>query len=213
MNLSVAQRSFGNTSTDVEKTSQEKVHVRLFRKHLHGRGEDQVPMQGRLQQTETPPRTWRRRRRRRLHRGCRGNTSTDVEKTSSSIFLPSLSWKHLHGRGEDGAGVWAATLSAETPPRTWRRLAEVCDLPLMAGNTSTDVEKTEPHQNSDSFCRKHLHGRGEDGFARSRWYSSIRNTSTDVEKTRRIESICNAAEKHLHGRGEDQPGGVFNRDR
>ena len=51
-------------------------------------------------------------------------------------------WKHLHGRGEDGAG-----------PVTF---CAICR------NTSTDVEKTAQTRKSKDYQQKHLHGRGED---------------------------------------------------
>ena len=73
--------TFGNTSTDVEKTQSGVRSGRSLRKHLHGRGEDSISRQIQRRPLETPPRTWRRPvvlsdQGRRF-----GNTSTDVEKT------------------------------------------------------------------------------------------------------------------------------------
>ena len=51
-----------------------------------------------------------------------GNTSTDVEKTTSSAQICFGPWKHLHGRGED---------------LVVHRHVDLTDY-----NTSTDVEKT-----------------------------------------------------------------------
>ena len=73
-----------NTSTDVEKTYSRSDHYAGLQKHLHGRGEDSVEPQNASPPMETPPRTWRRRRRfPEHHRGPR-NTSTDVEKTDTA---------------------------------------------------------------------------------------------------------------------------------
>ena len=93
----------GNTSTDVEKTSAPCRRQKGDRKHLHGRGEDRAISRAFNRCWETPPRTWRRRKKRSTGSRTTRNTSTDVEKTeySRSVVLSML----------------------ETPPRTWRRLS------------------------------------------------------------------------------------------
>ena len=70
-----------NTSTDVEKTLQSSPRIRLFWKHLHERGEDNVLGGGARVKLETPPRTWRRRWLLWPTPKMMRNTSTDVEKT------------------------------------------------------------------------------------------------------------------------------------
>ena len=65
----------------MEKTAGQCVGDELLKKHLHGRGEDNVGRQA-------------------LH-VVRGNTSTDVEKTFERNGVRLDCWKHLHGRGED----------------------------------------------------------------------------------------------------------------
>ena len=70
--------------------------------------------------------------------------------------------KHLHGRGEDPVKQHQNEHEEETPPRTWRRLAEVIKTLERLRNTSTDVEKTAGRSCRYSFRQKHLHGRGED---------------------------------------------------
>ena len=91
----------GNTSTDVEKTELcQPVRPHIW-KHLHGRGEDIKRSPPQDVDRETPPRTWRRLRRRNDVYLRGRNTSTDVEKTSASGGFCSSLWKHLHGRGED----------------------------------------------------------------------------------------------------------------
>ena len=70
-----------NTSTDVEKTRDQRGICVIAQKHLHGRGEDSCPVSKLLPWPETPPRTWRRQIN-TIENLARGrNTSTDVEKT------------------------------------------------------------------------------------------------------------------------------------
>ena len=133
----------------------------------------------------------------------RGNTSTDVEKTS---IQPSEYFRHQ-----------------ETPPRTWRRRGKRCLMDSSSRNTSTDVEKTRTMKACPGILLKHLHGRGEDlqaslasafmsetpprTWRRLRLTSAsmhhLGNTSTDVEKTRARVCVPGFFWKHLHGRGED----------
>ncbi len=91
---------------------------------------------------ETPPRTWRRPLDGRLNFHLWRNTSTDVEKTLELNNECHLAQKHLHGRGEDGNTKRPHLYDEETPPRTWRRLAQHIKRHLRDRNTSTDVEKT-----------------------------------------------------------------------
>ena len=92
--------------------------------------------------TETPPRTWRRRGIKAAGRLASGNTSTDVEKTPSRLPLTIGVEKHLHGRGEDCMNASLTAMTLETPPRTWRRLRDENLQDSFNRNTSTDVEKT-----------------------------------------------------------------------
>ena len=69
----VVALSFGNTSTDVEKTDTDELYRMPHGKHLHGRGEDWVPSSFRVASSR--------------------NTSTDVEKTarfSVMLIQPTL---------------------------------------------------------------------------------------------------------------------------
>ncbi len=91
-----------------------------------------------------------------------GNTSTDVEKTKPPGKRSRCFRKHLHGRGEDCVCHVVQGRLAETPPRTWRRLAFKASAAALAGNTSTDVEKTIGIRIVRMQNEKHLHGRGED---------------------------------------------------
>ena len=52
-------------------------------------------------QSETPPRTWRRRLDDQYILDLPRNTSTDVEKTQGLREKENPARKHLHGRGED----------------------------------------------------------------------------------------------------------------
>ena len=173
----------GNTSTDVEKTQKQADHASAQEKHLHGRGEDLDFVLVVNWFEETPPRTWRRHRRAADHSRCLGNTSTDVEKTPAQAHSDRSIWKHLHGRGEDLISRSIFFLTAETPPRTWRRQVQEVAGMSSARNTSTDVEKTGSNAPRSTPGWKHLHGRGEDLGIRSAADCAPRNTSTDVEKT------------------------------
>ena len=199
----VGSQAAGNTSTDVEKTKLSTENLPLKTKHLHGRGEDQGTTSNLPNRSETPPRTWRRRKRGRNRHNRAGNTSTDVEKTLRPKPQPRCLQKHLHGRGEDLPPGTLVTHAEETPPRTWRRLKTTGTEPPRLRNTSTDVEKTENQRHPCSRLRKHLHGRGEDTLIIRLGLSPVetpprtwrrhsepsglrlrlRNTSTDVEKT------------------------------
>ena len=132
----------GNTSTDVEKTHIRMVIIRLFKKHLHGRGEDRVANVRRTTSVETPPRTWRRLFRALIKQTGVGNTSTDVEKTRVHDNSFRSREKHLHGRGEDNMDLSLIRQHKETPPRTWRRPSSRLPSGDKNRNTSTDVEKT-----------------------------------------------------------------------
>ena len=155
-----------NTSTDVEKTPMSRLLFSMLGKHLHGRGEDRIFDKLMFVIWETPPRTWRRRFLQILIPEPLGNTSTDVEKTESVPASTCIRWKHLHGRGEDRWQTWSTYASVETPPRTWRRLADQEENQPDHGNTSTDVEKTLQDLIPTRQNRKHLHGRGEDSSNR-----------------------------------------------
>ena len=90
-----------NTSTDVEKTLKSPPVKAIDRKHLHGRGEDHFIGSDMFWTVETPPRTWRRPENDTASYVGSGNTSTDVEKTTSPSNSSGVDGKHLHGRGED----------------------------------------------------------------------------------------------------------------
>ena len=134
--------SFGNTSTDVEKTKKRIGTAHGNQKHLHGRGEDFIPRNVSKSIGETPPRTWRRPPLMRASLSFVGNTSTDVEKTGRSLSIVLLLRKHLHGRGEDVFNKCLISILVETPPRTWRRRKQRQSMLTGLRNTSTDVEKT-----------------------------------------------------------------------
>ena len=194
-----------NTSTDVEKTSARSAPCADRWKHLHGRGEDARLADKAECNLETPPRTWRRLTKVVTHAHKAGNTSTDVEKTKSSVTLLPRQGKHLHGRGEDQRPVSFVVPISETPPRTWRRRVMRFESTQKAGNTSTDVEKTisvtlmalSYGETPPRTWRRLLPMRpSSDGAG---------NTSTDVEKTYRTYRERGSIEKHLHGRGEDNP--------
>ena len=165
----------GNTSTDVEKTTDRGSRTGVVWKHLHGRGEDVFTFLCTCSEKETPPRTWRRHPWMLAPVELDGNTSTDVEKTRWPLSFTVNGGKHLHGRGEDIAAMHARRTTSETPPRTWRRPPP--------RNTSTDVEKTDvkagtfatPFETPPRTWRRQP--------AQVEEAIEARNTSTDVEKT------------------------------
>ena len=187
----------------MEKAPYALNNIAELEKHLHGRGEGINLLTPGQYVEETPPRTWRRRLGRLGKALGVGNTSTDVEKTHRHDPCFRITWKHLHGRGEDLTNQEAPIPGRETPPRTWRRLA---------------IRQIRRGGNE-----KHLHGRGED--LETFWLSGclsetpprtwrrppfkvlaktfLRNTSTDVEKTSSTMNSATSSKKHLHGRGED----------
>ena len=145
----------------MEKTSCLWRSLYFLWKHLHARGENMRPRHLTGKQTETPPRTWRKRRKRNDKRTKRRNTSTHVEKTQQYKRQTIAQWKHLHARGENRPAAFPASRMVETPPRTWRKPFVHASQSRLCGNTSTHVEKTLSCHSCMFFCRKHLHARGE----------------------------------------------------
>ncbi len=147
--------------------------------------------------------TWRRLNNARTHNARQGNTSTCVEKTSSSSGLVTKSRKHIHGRGEDCLHSPVNLKNPETPPRAWRRPVPSSPTVQASGNTSTCVEKTRRRPSRSAGAWKHLHMRGEDYCGEARQCGTAEtpprawrrpdarpapkllpgNTSTYVEKT------------------------------
>ena len=112
-----------------------------------------------------------------------GNTSTDVEKTSTRLLFSACGGKHLHGRGEDGPWSPLSPLSPETPPRTWRRLNVLNGLARNKGNTSTDVEKTIVLTKQELNCIETPPRTWRRLTEKIVLLMASGNTSTDVEKT------------------------------
>ena len=131
------------------------------KKHLHARGENLslFPAHGLI--AETPPRTWRKPQSIFKPPCCIRNTSTHVEKTSVTVLGQVGHRKHLHARGENDFRQLPKKCSAETPPRTWRKLTALFLQASGGGNTSTHVEKTHKTQPDATEREKHLHARGE----------------------------------------------------
>ena len=148
----------------MEKTLDAAAAYLLVGKHLHGRGEDSLipPRVGFA--LETPPWTWRRPSPVPRIPITRGNTSTDVEKTT--------------------ANCQAARASLETPPRTWRRPSSRCSRPAQSRNTSTDVEKTLAATTVGNYALETPPRTWRRQLPREQALAVARNTSTDVEKTR-----------------------------
>ena len=112
----------GNTPTHVGKTSASDGTDETERKHPHARGEDTTPSTPSRSASETPPRTWGRRKWPQWRRLEVRNTPTHVGKTDIRLLLDARQEKHPHARGEDVGRKRGAVRLGETPPRTWGRL-------------------------------------------------------------------------------------------
>ena len=171
----------------MEKAPYALNNIAELEKHLHGRGEGINLLTPGQYVEETPPRTWRRPVTRRKLCRSGGNTSTDVEKTSSRFLSEGRHRKHLHGRGEDSI-AWASSSSCgETPPRTWRRPFPPSVTLFDDRNTSTDVEKTHRHDPCFRITWKHLHGRGEDCKRSELWFLRAETPPRTWRRHRLIE--------------------------
>ncbi len=131
-----------NTPTGVGKTRRVKILRAAYKKHPHGRGEDNPRRRGTGQNAETPPRAWGRPGISVGDIFITGNTPTGVGKTLPMLMPPEVFKKHPHGRGEDQI----------------RKSIEI----LIKRNTPTGVGKTHPCYSSEQPLEKHPHGRGED---------------------------------------------------
>ncbi len=131
-------------------------------KHPHARGEDINLLGVGTSKTETPPRTWGRRRSFTSSMLSVRNTPTHVGKTPSLDEIVCAYQKHPHARGEDRAVVvvWFPVL--ETPPRTWGRPIQSFTVVSCNRNTPTHVGKTADEQIEIQAGQKHPHARGED---------------------------------------------------
>ena len=158
--------SWGNTPTDVGKTSARSAPGGAAWKHPHGRGEDMSVKVNSIPVLETPPRTWGRRSSPSKVLPAVGNTPTDVGKTKPYLVSFEQPQKHPHGRGEDSATISSACICSETPPRTWGRRQKVHLRPEVIRNTPTDVGKTAGSSVRWPAAWKHPHGRGEDVASR-----------------------------------------------
>ncbi len=195
----------------------------MWRKHPHGRGEDDYYQPKHGHHSETPPRAWGRPLPLQVVNTRLRNTPTGVGKTFMMwIRLVSLR-KHPHGRGEDHGAAFKRARGAETPPRAWGRLVQRCVKRLFYGNTPTGVGKTCCAACKVTRLWKHPHGRGEDvvrispassmsetpprAWGRHSRYIAralyARNTPTGVGKTLLELPLLLQHRKHPHGRGED----------
>ncbi len=131
-----------NTSAYAEKTLRPLRTLPGRGKHLRVRGENDA-FHGRCAGlVETPPRTRRKRNCVDLSVFCVRNTSAYAEKTDVKERTINLKRKHLRVRGENPEQTTTKVFSAETPPRTRRKLVSICEQEQSNGNTSAYAEKT-----------------------------------------------------------------------
>ena len=114
----------GNTPTHVGKTDCGIYGQKHHEKHPHARGEDTSWSMSANRKSETPPRTWGRRRCSHCRSWHGRNTPTHVGKTLDLLDLLGLLEKHPHARGEDAGAHVVRGNDKETPPRTWGRHLE-----------------------------------------------------------------------------------------
>ena len=195
----------------------------LSEKHPHWRGEDAKSAVTASTLVETPPLAWGRLWRRKEYRRRCGNTPTGVGKTSCPAWIPLVSKKHPHWRGEDIPELNLEPNSQETPPLAWGRHRVGSGFPDVLRNTPTGVGKTEACAKVFLSHGKHPHWRGEDATATfdgltyletpplawgrlkvCTWTAlASRNTPTGVGKTTTEAQQQAPAGKHPHWRGED----------
>ena len=153
----------GNTPTSVGKTTRSTSSLAASRKHPHKRGEDPGFERWSIDDKETPPQAWGRRRRSAEKEAPVGNTPTSVGKTIGSGNGFATYKKHPHKRGEDFIMTILKGTRMETPPQAWGRQQQR-EIYLWVGrNTPTSVGKTRPPAAHAPWPRKHPHKRGEDG--------------------------------------------------
>ena len=111
----------GNTPTGVGKTNFSFLPGTTWRKHPHGRGEDDRIAVKMKTMVETPPRAWGRLTGCAMPEASTRNTPTGVGKTIPPHLPTSCIRKHPHGRGEDRGCAGKTAATAETPPRAWGR--------------------------------------------------------------------------------------------
>ncbi len=112
---------FRNTPTGVGKTKIQYLWPLGFKKHPHGRGEDEQEELWSDASMETPPRAWGRPIGEGNGKLDGRNTPTGVGKTVRPSGLVTFPRKHPHGRGEDGPRGGGLRFPRETPPRAWGR--------------------------------------------------------------------------------------------
>ena len=131
-----------NTPTHVGKTFSQS-HCNSGRwKHPHACGEDFSTPTISFSHLETPPRMWGRRQNLAYRYLGFGNTPTHVGKTCVTPNVPVTARKHPHACGEDKTSSSSVSMSTETPPRMWGRLAVNRSHQANVGNTPTHVGKT-----------------------------------------------------------------------
>ncbi len=153
---------WGNTPTGVGKTTSRNGQLQDWRKHPHGRGEDEIVSPGQPVTLETPPRAWGRRLLNVVANDRGGNTPTGVGKTIAYDRSHNSAQKHPHGRGEDVAPFCVNARKIETPPQAWGRHTDLARQCLRHGNTPTGVGKKPLDVFLSQHFLKHPHGRGED---------------------------------------------------
>jgi len=133
-----------------------------YQKHPHACGEDPTIRKEQSEIQETPPRLWGRQA--LLHRPQpqSGNTPTPVGKTEAGMLWLNRTKKHPHACGEDELIKPLASTTAETPPRLWGRLLQMCTCPGLTRNTPTPVGKTKGKESWNNSFWKHPHACGED---------------------------------------------------
>ena len=172
---------------------------------------------------ETPPLTRRKLLKRIPCTRRSRNTSAHAEKTAHRRTRRNAWRKHLRSRGENIAAIGTTATSAETPPLTRRKRADIHAKRERGRNTSAHAEKTSPPKRLFPVRGKHLRSRGENvqqsthfrqaketppltrrkPLAAAKTAGAGRNTSAHAEKTLQGEIWRQSRWKHLRSRGEN----------
>ena len=150
-----------NIPTCVGKTMFLFRFLMLHLKHPHLRGENARAGVEHRTIWETSPPAWGKLLVVGIIGFAPGNIPTCVGKTTTSMTVAALTWKHPHLRGENTRNAPFLAPAVETSPPAWgkprRGLGEIQEL----GNIPTCVGKTNGTLRCRRRPRKHPHLRGE----------------------------------------------------
>ena len=159
--LSISSKIDRITSTLVENTFSFAEHNLLGEDHLHTRGEYSHLQLRQLNQSGSPPHSWRIPTMHSSSLIPYRITSTLVENTSCYLGSIIRVQDHLHTRGEYPIILHQLETLIGSPPHSWRIPCNRDFKFIILGITSTLVENTCVGVISTGHPEDHLHTRGE----------------------------------------------------